>query len=74
MSVRSSYVAALTTSVTWVVRFTCGLVRCTRSPSPVKLGVYTSWPAASSGLRTGRKPYDPPQAPCTSTNVAMPGR
>jgi hypothetical protein len=39
---RSSYSTALTTSVMWVVRLTCGLVRLARSPMPVRLGVKTS--------------------------------
>ena len=73
MSLRSSYSTVLTTSVTCVVRLTCGLARCTRSPIPVRLGVNTSCPAARSGPRTARKPYEPPHAPCTRTNVVMPG-
>src|SRR5215470_18528246 len=67
---RSSYRTALTTSVTWVVRPTCGLVRWTRSPTPVRLGVKTSCPAARSGPRTLRKPCAPPHAPCTRTKIA----
>src|SRR5439155_8244334 len=70
MSLRSSYQTALTTSATWVVRFTCGLVRCARSPMPVRLGVKTSCPAARSGPRTLRKPCAPPHAPCTRTKIA----
>src|SRR6185312_757823 len=67
---RSSYRTVLTTSVTWVVRPTCGLVRWTRSPTPVRLGVKTSCPAARSGPRTLRKPCAPPHAPCTRTKIA----
>src|SRR5580700_2173926 len=71
MSRRSSYSTVLATSVTCVVRQTCGLVRCARSPMPVRLGVNTSCPAARSGPRTFRKPYEPPQAPCTRTKIAI---
>src|ERR1700730_12605902 len=73
MSPRSSYQTALTTSAMWVVRFTCGLVRCARSPMPVRLGVKTSWPAARSGPRTLRKPCAPPHAPWTRTKTAISG-
>src|ERR1700730_3710637 len=71
MSPRSSYQTALTTSAMWVVRFTCGLVRCARSPMPVRLGVKTSWPASRSGPRTLRKPCAPPHAPCTRTKTVI---
>src|SRR5215472_1764956 len=71
MSRRSSYSTVLTTSVTCVVRQTCGLVRWTRSPMPVRLGVNTSWPASRSGPRTLRKPCAPPHAPCTRTKTAI---
>src|SRR6266480_1549675 len=71
MPCRSSYRTVLTTSVTWVVRHTCGLVRWTRSPTPVRLGVKTSCPAARSGPRTLRKPCAPPHAPCTKTKTAV---
>src|ERR1700722_15138362 len=71
MSRRSSYTMVLTTSVMWVVRPTCGLVRCARSPMPVRLGVKTSWPASRSGPRTLRKPCAPLHAPCTKTNTAI---
>src|SRR6516162_482578 len=73
MSVRSSNRIVFTTSVTCVVRLTCGLARWTRSPSPVRLGVNTSCPASRSGPRMVRNPYEPPHAPCTRTNVVMPG-
>ena len=72
MSVRSSNRIVFTTSVTCVVRLTCGLARWTRSPIPVRLGVNTSCPADRSGPRTVRNPYEPPHAPCTRTNVVMP--
>src|SRR5215831_2529700 len=73
MSVRSSNRIVFTTSVTCVVRLTCGLARWTRSPIPVRLGVNTSCPDSRSGPRMVRNPYEPPQAPCTRTNVVMPG-
>ncbi len=38
---------------------------------PVSDGVNTSCPASRSGLRTKRKPHEPPHAPCTRTNVVM---
>src|ERR1700752_5067642 len=60
-----------TTSVTCVVRSTCGDARCARSPIPVSDGVKTSCPASCSGPRTYLNPYDPPHAPCTRTNVVM---
>src|ERR1700748_2719355 len=73
MSLKSSYRIVFTTSVTCVVRSTCGDARCTRSPMPVRDGVKTSCPAARSGPRTYLNPYDPPHAPCTRTNVVMAG-
>src|ERR1700761_8586937 len=71
MSVRSSYRIVFTTSVTCVVRSTCGDARCARSPIPVSDGVNTSCPASRSGPRTYLNPYDPPHAPCTRTNVVL---
>src|ERR1700733_4103220 len=71
MSVRSSYRIVFTTSVTCVVRLTCGDARWTRSPIPVSDGVNTSCPASRSGPRTYLNPYDPPHAPCTRTNVVI---
>src|ERR1700758_491469 len=71
MSVRSSYRIVFTTSVTCVVRLTCGDVRWTRSPIPVSDGVNTSCPASRSGPRTYLNPYDPPHAPWTRTNVVL---
>src|SRR5215471_19337046 len=70
MSCRSSYSTALATSAMCVVRPTCGLARCARSPMPVRLGVKTSCPAECSGRRTLRKPCAPPHAPCTRTKTA----
>ena len=48
-----------------------GLSRCERSPTPVSVGVNTSWPSFANSRATRRQHHAPCQAPCTRTKVAM---
>jgi len=46
-----------------IVRSIIGLARWTRSPSPVRVGAYTSWPAARSADVIQRQHQPPTNAP-----------
>src|SRR5437588_8261218 len=55
-----------------VSRSTSGEARCARSPKPVSVIAYTSWPRRrSSGTTMRFQDHAPPHAPCTITNVAI---
>src|SRR5215475_13869712 len=60
-----------TTSCTWVSSPTSGESSEARSARPVRVGAWTSWPAASKKGTTFCQHQPPCHAPCTSTNVAM---
>src|SRR5262245_53252229 len=45
------------------------LMRCERSPTPVRVGVNTLWPRFCRRSATRRQHQPPCQAPCTSTKV-----
>ncbi len=56
-------------SLMCVSRPTSGVRRCERSPSPVKVGVYTRCPAVASRGVSFFQHQPPCQPPCTSTKV-----
>src|SRR5581483_8340224 len=60
-----------TISWIWVSNPTSAESSEARSASPVSVGAYTSWPAASKKGMTFCQHQPPNQPPCTSTNVAM---
>src|SRR4051794_1721063 len=55
----------------WVSWSTPGAARWARSPSPVSVTGYTSWPAARSPSAVARHAQPPSHAPATSTYVAI---
>src|ERR1700678_4713010 len=57
-------------SVIWVSRLMLGLIKCERSPSPVSVGVKTSWPALRSASAFSLQHQPPIQAPWTRTKFA----
>src|SRR6266404_5612678 len=57
----------LATSSMWVSSPVSGVTRCSRSPSPVSVGVKTRWPAARSRSATAPHCQPPPQVPCSRT-------
>src|SRR5215208_1572746 len=61
----------LTTSSMWVSRSMAGPARWMRSPSPVRVGVWTSWPGARSSGATQRQHQPPTNAPWIRTKVAI---
>src|SRR3712207_6424224 len=67
---RSSNSSTLTTSRTCVSSPTSGEPKCTRSPTPVSVGVNTSFPASRSRRAVGWKYHPPDHIPCTITMVA----
>src|SRR5438105_60328 len=69
MPSRLSHLMTLTMSVTCISRSTSRLMRCERSPRPVRVGVNTLWPRRSSRSETRRQHQPPCEAPCTSTKV-----
>src|SRR5207302_452601 len=60
-----------TTSWIWVSNPTSGESSEARSARPVRVGAYTSWPAASKKGMTFCQHQPPNHAPCTSSNVAI---
>src|SRR6266496_2306215 len=60
-----------TISWIWVSNPTSGESSDARSARPVRVGAYTSWPAASKKGMTFCQHQPPCHPPCTSTNVAM---
>ncbi len=58
-------------SVRWVSTPVSRVSRWARSPWPVRVGVYISWPSAASSRRTGDHAQPPCIAPWTATIVAM---
>src|SRR5271165_6405259 len=68
---RSFSTSKPTTSWIWVSNPTSGESSEARSAKPVRVGAYTSWPAASKKGMTFCQHHPPCQPPCTSTNVAM---
>src|SRR5215468_10648290 len=60
-----------TISWIWVSNPTSGESSDARSARPVRVGAYTSWPAASKKGTTFCQHQPPCHPPCTSTNVAM---
>src|SRR4029453_524043 len=70
MAARRSLIASTPRmSSTWTERSISGRARWARSPTPVKVGVNTSWPRARSSGRIFFHAQPPVQAPCTTTNV-----
>src|SRR5258707_12375786 len=60
-----------TTSWIWVSNPISGDSSAARSARPVRVGAYTSWPAASRNGVTFCQHQPPCHPPCTSTNVDM---
>src|SRR5271165_2910065 len=56
----------------WVSSATSGRARWPRSPRPVSVTGYTSWPASRSARATSCQHQPPRQAPGTSTNARRP--
>src|SRR6516164_9491196 len=69
MLLRSSHLITLTMSVMCVSRTISLLMRCERSPTPVRVGVNTLCPPFCRRSATRRQHQPPCQAPCTSTKV-----
>src|SRR6516164_5084131 len=69
MLLRSSHLITLTMSVMCVSRTISLLMRCERSPTPVRVGVNTLCPPFCRRSATRRQHQPPCQAPCRSTKV-----
>src|SRR6516165_4464997 len=69
MLLRSSHLITLTMSVMCVSRTISLLMRCERSPTPVRVGVNTLCPPFCRRSATRRQHQPPCQAPCTRTKV-----
>src|SRR5579864_3240936 len=69
MSLKSSHFITLTTSAMCVFRSMPARSRCERSPSPVSVGVKTTWPPPRSRSATRCQHQPPCQAPWTRTKV-----
>src|SRR5206468_2397147 len=69
----SSHRIEFTTSRMCVSRLTSRDRRCERSPTPVSVGVNTSWPWACNSLRTRFQHQLPCHAPWVRTNDVMEG-
>src|SRR5215831_15522422 len=69
MLLRSSHLITLTMSVMRVSRTISLLMRCERSPTPVRVGANTLCPRFCRRSATRRQHQPPCQAPCTSTKV-----
>src|SRR5262249_6875637 len=69
MLLRFSHLITLTMSVMCVSRTISLLMRCERSPTPVRVGVNTLCPPYCRRSATRRQHQPPCQAPCTRTKV-----
>src|SRR5262252_6712688 len=69
MLLRSSHLITLTMSVMCVSRTISLLLRCERSPTPVRVGANTLCPRFCRRSATRRQHQPPCQAPCTRTKV-----
>src|SRR5688572_32927631 len=68
---KSSNSSTLSTSSMCVSSFTSLLKRCTRSPSPVYVGVHSSWPRSRNRGRIFFHAQPADQAPCATRKVAI---
>src|SRR5690606_5514518 len=67
----SSNLSTLQMSRTWQALPASRLIRCSRSPKPVKVGVQTLWPLASKISRTYFHVQPPIPPPCNSTKLVI---